>query len=44
VEPKVEAKILELMASGDGFLKIDRKLGVGTSVLWRVFKQMPRGS
>src|SRR5258706_11752619 len=39
VEPKVEAKILELKASGDGILKIGRKLGIGTSVVQRVFKQ-----
>jgi hypothetical protein len=36
----VEAKILELKASGDGILKIGRKLGVGTSVVQRVFKQV----
>jgi hypothetical protein len=42
--PKVEAKILELKASGDGILKIGRKLGVGTSVVQRVFKQEPRSS
>jgi DNA invertase Pin-like site-specific DNA recombinase len=39
VDPKVEAKILELKASGDGILKIGRKLGIGTSVVQRVFKQ-----
>ena len=39
VEPKVEAKILELKASGDGILKIGRKLGIGASVVQRVFKQ-----
>jgi DNA invertase Pin-like site-specific DNA recombinase len=44
VEPKVEAKILELKASGDGILKIGRKLGIGTSVVQRVFKQEPRPS
>jgi DNA invertase Pin-like site-specific DNA recombinase len=42
VDPKVEAKILELKASGDGILKIGRKLGVGTSVVQRVFKQQPQ--
>src|SRR5260370_4186687 len=31
VEPKVEAKILELKASGDGILKIGRKRSIGTS-------------
>jgi hypothetical protein len=39
VEPAVEARILELKASGDGILKIGRKLGIGTSVVQRVFKQ-----
>jgi hypothetical protein len=39
VGPAVEARILELKASGDGVLKIGRKLGVGTSVVQRVFKQ-----
>ena len=33
VEPAVEARILELKASGDGILKIGRKLGIGTSVV-----------
>ena len=44
VDPKVEAKILELKANGDGILKIGRKLGIGTSVVQRVFKQEPRPS
>src|SRR6476469_2189394 len=44
VKPSVEARILELKASGDGILKIGRKLGVGTSVVQRVFKQEPRPS
>ena len=44
VEPAVEARILELKASGDGILKIGRKLGIGTSVVQRVFKQEPRPS
>jgi DNA invertase Pin-like site-specific DNA recombinase len=39
VKPSVEARILELRAKGDGILKIGRKLGVGTSVVQRVFKQ-----
>jgi hypothetical protein len=34
--------LLELKASGDGMLKIGRKLGIGTSVVQRVFKQEPR--
>src|SRR6202011_5977894 len=33
VEPAIEARILELRASGDGILKIGRKLGIGTSVV-----------
>jgi DNA invertase Pin-like site-specific DNA recombinase len=37
--PAVEAHILELKAKGDGMLKIGRKLGIGTSVVQRVFKQ-----
>jgi hypothetical protein len=41
VEPAVEARILKLKASGDGILKIGRKLGIGTSVVQRVFKQDP---
>jgi DNA invertase Pin-like site-specific DNA recombinase len=41
VEPAVEARILELKAEGDGILKIRRKLGIGTSVVQRVFKQEP---
>src|SRR3981081_4443213 len=34
VEPAVEARILELKASGDGILKIGRKLGIGTGLVW----------
>jgi DNA invertase Pin-like site-specific DNA recombinase len=41
VNPSVEAQILELRANGDGMLKIGRKLGIGTSVVQRVFKQEP---
>jgi DNA invertase Pin-like site-specific DNA recombinase len=40
----VEARILEQKASGDGMLKIGRKLGIGTIVVQRVFKQEPRPS
>lgn len=39
IEPAVEARILELKDAGDGMLKIGRKLGIGTSVVQRVFKQ-----
>src|SRR6202140_4945140 len=42
VEPAVEARILELKAGGDGILKIGRKLGVGTSVVQRVFREASR--
>src|SRR6202040_4459537 len=41
VKPSVEARILELRANGDGILKIGKKLGIGTSVVQRVFKQEP---
>jgi DNA invertase Pin-like site-specific DNA recombinase len=44
VAPAVEARILESRASGNGILKIGRKLGIGTSVVQRVFKQEPRPS
>jgi hypothetical protein len=40
-EPSIEVRILELRAGGDGILKIGRKLGIGTSVVQRVFKQEP---
>jgi hypothetical protein len=38
----LKARNLELKASGDGILKIGRKLGIGTSVVQRVFKQEPQ--
>jgi DNA invertase Pin-like site-specific DNA recombinase len=41
IKPSVEKRILELRAEGDGILKIGRILGVGTSVVQRVFKQVP---
>src|SRR3977135_3236524 len=41
VKPSVGGRILELRAKGDGILKIGRKLGIGTSVVQRVFKQEP---
>jgi len=41
VEPSVEARILELRANADGILEIGKKLGIGTSVVQRVFKQEP---
>jgi DNA invertase Pin-like site-specific DNA recombinase len=39
VDPAVETQILKLKANGDGMLKIGRKLGIGTSVVQRVFKE-----
>jgi hypothetical protein len=36
-----KSRILELKAGGEGMLKIGRKLGIGTSVVQRVFKQAP---
>jgi DNA invertase Pin-like site-specific DNA recombinase len=41
VEPAVERRIVELMAKGDGILKIGKTLGIGTSVVQRVFKEVP---
>jgi hypothetical protein len=39
VNPAVKARILELRANANGMLKIGKKLGIGTSVVQRVFKQ-----
>ena len=44
VTPTVEARILELRSEGYGILKIGRKLGIGTSVVQRVFKEQPQPS
>jgi DNA invertase Pin-like site-specific DNA recombinase len=44
VDRTVEARILELKADGHGILKIGRQLGIGTSVVQRVFKQESRPS
>jgi DNA invertase Pin-like site-specific DNA recombinase len=41
VKPAIEARILELRAAGGGILKTGKKLGVGTSVVQRIFKQVP---
>jgi DNA invertase Pin-like site-specific DNA recombinase len=41
VKSSIEAQIVALRAKGDGIHKIRRKLGVGTSVVQRVFKQVP---
>jgi DNA invertase Pin-like site-specific DNA recombinase len=42
VEPSVEKRIRELRADGDGILKIGRTLGVGTSVVQRVVRGIPK--
>jgi DNA invertase Pin-like site-specific DNA recombinase len=41
VKPSVEAQIVTLRDKGYGILKIGKKLGVGASVVQRVFKQVP---
>jgi DNA invertase Pin-like site-specific DNA recombinase len=41
VKPSVEARIVELRAEGHGILKIGKTLGIGTSVVQRVFKEVP---
>jgi DNA invertase Pin-like site-specific DNA recombinase len=40
-KPSVEAQIVALRAKGDGIHKIRRKLGIGASVVQRIFKQEP---
>lgn len=42
VESSVEVQIRELRANGDGILKIGKKLGVGTSVVQRVVRGIPK--
>ena len=42
VKPSVEAQIVALRDKGHGILKIGKKLGIGTSVVQRVFKQEPK--
>ena len=42
VESSVEVQIRELRAKGNGILKIGRKLGVGTSVVQRVVRGIPK--
>jgi DNA invertase Pin-like site-specific DNA recombinase len=39
VKPSVEAQIVELRDSGHGILSIGKQLGVGTSVVQRVFRE-----
>lgn len=41
IRPAVEARIVELRAKGNGILKIGKALGIGTSVVQRVFKEVP---
>jgi DNA invertase Pin-like site-specific DNA recombinase len=41
VKPSVEAQIVPLRDKGYGILKIGKKLGIGTSVVQRVFKEVP---
>ena len=41
VKPSVEAQIVALRDRGYGILKIGKKLGIGTSVVQRVFKEVP---
>src|SRR4051812_7206199 len=41
VKPSIEARIRELRDKGDGIHKIRKKLNIGTSVVQRVFKQVP---
>jgi DNA invertase Pin-like site-specific DNA recombinase len=41
VKPSVEGRIVELRADGHGILKIGKKLGIGTSVVQRVFNENP---
>ncbi|NEU96939.1 recombinase family protein [Bradyrhizobium uaiense] len=42
VDASVEMQIRDLRANGDGILKIGRKLGVGTSVVQRVVRGVPK--
>src|SRR5207248_3053988 len=41
VKPSVEARILELRDKGHGIHMIRKKLNIGTSVVQRVFKEVP---
>jgi len=41
VKPSVETQIVALRNKGYGILKIGKKLGIGTSVVQRVFKEVP---
>jgi DNA invertase Pin-like site-specific DNA recombinase len=41
VKPSVEAQILALRDKGHGILRIGKQLGIGTSVVQRVFQETP---
>ena len=41
VKPSIEARILELRDKGDGIHMIRKKLGIGASVVQRIFKEVP---
>ncbi len=41
MKPSVEAQIVALRDEGYGILKIGKKLGIGTSVVQRVSKEVP---
>jgi DNA invertase Pin-like site-specific DNA recombinase len=41
VKPSIEAQVVALRDKGYGILKIGKKLGIGTSVVQRVFKEVP---
>jgi cbb3-type cytochrome oxidase subunit 1 len=41
IKPSNEADIVKLRAKGDGIHKIRKKLGVGASVVQRVFREVP---
>src|SRR5215212_6762938 len=43
VKPSVEARILELRDKGNGIHMIRKKVGVGVSVVQRVFRETPAG-
>src|SRR5436190_11751785 len=44
VKPSIQARVLELRDKGDGIHMIRKKLRIGTSVVQRVFKEVPWGT
>src|SRR5437762_3248246 len=44
VKPSIQARVLELRDKGDGIHKIRKKLGIGASVVQRIFKEVPWGT